>query len=331
MSTSERVVRPFAGSAALDEFLMGARLLVGTEYVTAGGRRHLSDGDYLSDPVGVDFGSVSTRREALIALEAEGEYSTADLEVVILATSPFLKIAEVLHRRPITDLLMDNDGTCSFTGEERPAALRAYKSGCTISAYVCLARALDPKPLSAWRRATWIAMTDWRLSTQAGAVGFVPLPLTDAVRQAEQLPAGTLRFLRIDESPAHLDTDVALEFYVDEVVLRDLNVDPRSARSIALQRQLFVDAIGVIAGAFRADEELAHYTWPEVERTLIGSVIEAVSGSKPTTPPAERVQRNTALLKMLQDQNSGLARFMGYVEATADILGATKAMLAVES
>lgn len=331
MSTSERIVRPFAGSAALDEFLLGARLLVGTDFVTAGGRQHLSDADYLSVPVGIDFGAAADRRAALTALEQEGDYSTADLEVVVVASSPFLKIVEVLKREALADLLLDNDGTRSFTGEHRPKALRAYKSGCTIAAYVCLAGALTPAPLKAWRRATWLAMTDWRLTTQTGAVGFVPLPLTDAVRTAENLPAGTLRYLKIEDSPANLDTDVALEFYVDETVLRDLNIDPRSPRSIALQRQLFVDAIGVIVAGFRTDEDLAGYTWNTVERTLIGSVIEAVSGSKPTTPPAERLARNAALLGMLQDNGSGPARFMAYVEAAADILGATKAMLAVES
>jgi len=311
----------------LDEYVELLSLKVGDQEVATGGRIVLSDSDYNFAPIAVDLGDLQKRSQVLTALEAEGIYGVKDLELVIVASSGYLKLLDVVYRESLAAALSDVQRLRSCTDPLRPAALQARRSGCAISLYISLSKALVPKPLKAWRAYTWLASADWRVSTQFAAISFSPKRLTEEVRIRFGLPKGTMRYLYLEESPAQTPLDTSVEYFVDEGVLRALSANPKSISSIAVQRQLFIDSIGSMVSALLVDDQLSTYQWDDIHNTLLGNVIEAVSGLPPSSPPKERLRVHSVLLENLKRGAEGPALFMAQVEAVVDLATTTRLML----
>lgn len=327
MSTTQRVVRPFIGSSSLEGFVDLLKLRVGVEEVASGGRIVLSDADYNHVPISVDLGDARARVDLLVALEEEGIYRVEDLELVIIASSNYLKLLDILHQEPLAKALSNGGRSRSCTDPLRPSALQARRSGCTISLYISLSKEIEAEPMKAWRAHTWLASADWRVSTQFAAISFSPKPLTEQVLKDFGLPKGTMRFLLLEESPALIAADSSIEYFVDEEVLRALSTNPKSISSIGVQKQLFIDAIGSMVSALLVDDQLSTYQWDDVKQSLLGNVIEAVSVLGPATLPRERLRRHSELLEQLKRGSEGPALFMAQLEAVVEVASATRSML----
>jgi len=136
-----------------------------------------------------------------------------------------------------------------------------------------------------------------------------------------------MRYLYLEESPAQTPLDTSVEYFVDEGVLRALSANPKSISSIAVQRQLFIDSIGSMVSALLVDDQLSTYQWDDIHNTLLGNVIEAVSGLPPSSPPKERLRVHSVLLENLKRGAEGPALFMAQVEAVVDLATTTRLML----
>jgi hypothetical protein len=299
MPSQVRDVRPFLGLAPAEELLKAFRLTVSpgssppqvlepgdsfvqemstyltTQVVLSADASLLS----VSEPSGDNASEPSLAEHLDRAAESAG-LASDDLVFVVLVTSPRLRLAEVVETVALGDAERFIDGVSLTSGPDRPDPMRAPFGGCSVSVALCLDAALDASvPLRPWRRGTWLARSEFRLSTSEGTTGFTPIPLSDEDRKRMGLPAGTVRYVEID-SPLVDSTEAGdLRLWVDEDLLALLAKYPTTAAAMNLQRQLFLDAVQAILLRAVQDDSFNDLGESELEGTLLGRVLVAAGGS----------------------------------------------------
>lgn len=311
MSTEHRELRPFRSLPALDRFAEGIQLVVGRDRtVSANGWAYLDETDFLSVPITIQLAdSTAALEEALeeIRLElVESPYELGDLSLVVVLSSSFLKQVEVAH---VIDMSVLTPGKLllSLTGPPRPATLRSPHAGCTIEASVCLSRRLARKPLQAWRRWTWLSRASFALKTERSFTNFLPRPLTDDDRRELGLPKGTLRYVTLAET-SPLDAGVggeAVEMWVDADVLAKMTATNKTPASVAMQRQLFLDAITAVVTAAGRVGGLHELRYEDLEDSLLGAVLRLAAGSGATSDQ---------LNNLLEQVDVDAAKFLATIE-----------------
>lgn len=321
MSSETRILRPYVGIGQFQAALNSVRFWVGRTPYGSGGSTMLDIGTYARTPIDLVLAEDDDSYTALLAdltsgCEAAG-LSPDDLDLVVVASSSYLKIAQVVHRVRLSKLI-DEGRVVSLTDTERPLALQAPHGGCVLDAYVALAGARDPAPLRAWRKGTWLAQIRVTIRTDLGSVGFVPRPLTEETKVEFGLPSGTVRFVRLaDESPLTPDvSEDAVELYVDSDLLARVSAAPNSPQSRVFQLQLFLDVVAGILESARLDTDFPRVTVAEIEGSLLQRVIAMLAGRVAGETDDALRQRQDQLLKMSRNERS---RFLAHAEESCRI------------
>ena len=317
MSSEQRTIRPFAGLDAFQEIFNQFRLIVGTDRVEPDDAIRLTREGFVLRPVSLELSATDELFElSILGLgrrSAELGFQLSDLELVITASSPYLKIADIVTRHPLSRF-SELERSVSLTSPTRPRALHALHSGCTIDAYLCLASDLPQLPLRPWRRGTWLAKVSFGITSESQPIGFSPRPLTEADRKRLDLPDGVLRFIDLgDVSPLDEGTnESSLDMWVDAEVLAKLSASSGSAPAKLFQLQLFLDAVLVILDGARLDPQLRVCTIEDLHGTLFGTLIEGLSRR-----PGQTVeQRKTAAQELLHVARDKPQLFIAHAEAT---------------
>lgn len=316
MSSERRVVRPYADVEPFQAILDKWCFRIGPEQLSPGEHRTIPSSSFLHDPGVVvcavdDDALEDVRKEAAAAADAAG-YDQADVELVVIAATPYLRLADVVHRASVAD----DDAIpreIRLEHDQGPGALRTASGGCDVDVYLCLAKDVPSRPLRPARRGTWLGHIRFGLRTELGDLGFTPLPLTADVRSQHQLGADVIRF--VDVTPEALledDLSAAVELYIDEQVLAVLNQAPTTAGARFFQRQIFLDVVAALIRAVPQDDLPDPLSLAAIENTVLGRVVDAAAGSgrRGETRDQMTARREQALQWLRHDQ----AKFMALVE-----------------
>ncbi|MFZ9042916.1 MAG: hypothetical protein ACO225_14690 [Ilumatobacteraceae bacterium] len=289
MSSETRTIRPYQGVEHFQGVLDGSFLRVGDHRFDGGSRSSLTLDEYLNHPVTLVLAEDDHGAHELQGRIAEGlgdlSLATSDVELVVLAASPRLKMVDVVYAQRL-DAIAEVPPKVSFP-RPRPRAMQGPVGGCDVRAYFCLARQFPPRPLHPWRKGTWLGKQEFQLRTEAGSVGFLPVKLTDALRVDLGLDPNVTKFASVDAEVSVFDTDVpsdAVIVYIDEVLLDRLSVASGTAVGKQLQRQVFLDAAWAIAVRARSeafdDPALAAASVDEFAGSLVHGLVAVVAGRR---------------------------------------------------
>lgn len=320
MSSERRIVRPYVGvdrfQAVLDKWM----LRIGPDLLEAGEQRTISSSSYLVDPpvilVAPDNDALeSVQKELAAATEAMG-LEPSDVELVVIAATPYLRLADIVHRRSLDDsyAVPREIGVRSVTPP--PRAMQTPSGGCDFDVYFTLAQQRAPEPLQPSRRGTWLGRTRFSLRTEFGEVGFTPRPLTADVREQFELPAETMRYVYVLDPEALLQDDItsAVELYVDETVLAVLNQSPHTPAARFFQRQLYLDVMVAVVNEVRASDNLRAMELAELDGTVLGRIVVSAAGRGRTGENATQLEnRREQALRWLRDRPQ---QFLALVEST---------------
>lgn len=293
MSRETRTVRPFVGLDSLKQVLEETRLLFGKHVCPAGDGIvvEFSPEAFVSQPVSLEWsqtdGGFSEFVEDLLEASDKGGFGPEDLHLMVIASSPYLRIADTLIDVPVGRVL-ELGRVTSLTDLRRSPAFRTPFSGFALEASVILAHDLEPRPLRPHLKGTWVTRARYLVETSAGPAIMTPTPLTDDTRKELTLPPRAIRFISFGEHNVFepFAQQEAPVFYVDEKLLAQLNARRRSAASRAVQLQMAYDFVGAVirrAAAAGADE---FGSYDELRLSLVGSVVRLVAG--PGAAPAAR-------------------------------------------
>ena len=337
MSLEQKEIRPFQSIEELDQFFEEMVLIVGDQAIPSGAGLRLEEDEYLRCGVQLQLANdrgkltdlhrtLSKKRDAspLSALGLELE----NLELVVIARSPFLRIVDIIDRRPLAEVL-NGESLVDVSGSPRRDSLRSPRAGCEITAMVCLAETRAQMPLRPWRAGTWLAQATFMMSAASSFSGFTPKPMDAAKKNELKLPAATTRYITMGlASPLdHSIDENSLQMYVDVELLALMSAMPRSRASKALQQQLFVDSISAVVWAARDNRsdgvpDLDTCTWSEIEESLLGKIVKALAPK--SADPKAQARGCSNLLDLLR---SDPARFIARAEAVSGLLGSFNALL----
>jgi hypothetical protein len=317
MSAEHRENRPLKEIPGLDALVGQMKLYVGDRAVLADTTATISEDVFLHAPfvlrLAADESALRSAVERAIEDVAASPYDVADVALVVVASSSYLKIAEPLAVIDLSELA-DKSASLVLTAGARPKAMRSPRAGCEVEVTGCLTRERAFKPLQAWRRWTWLSRTVFTVESEASFGGFVPLPLDQRKLDEFGLPSGTMRYIVIDSeisvaSPA--SSEDSLQLYVDADLLALISANDKSASSKLLQRILFLDAISAVVNRAVLSEDIADLTPDDIKGSLLEIVIRMASG--PDATPSARA----AMLDLLREQP---AAFMAQIERAASLL-----------
>lgn len=320
MNTEEQVVRPYEGLDRISGALDGCHLMFGPHRVDPAKILRVSDHEFLNLPAALwvarDEDSLDAFHTDLYEGLAACEVEPVDAELVVVVSTPRLKIADVAVRHSLDKPLLSPH--IGLTPDARPAPFKAPTGGARVDVYVALGRDLDPAPLRAWRKGTWLAHQQLEVRTEAGDVGFVVLPLTEDRRYDFDLPPGSIRHIVIDDPLAPTDDADVIEIYVDEEILGQMTHRPTSAVAELFQRQLFLDAMTAVISTATASASLHGLSWGDVEDTLLGRVLSRIAGPLNEQTAREHSVRCESLLRLVANQPSTV---LPWLEALVPDLG----------
>lgn len=315
MSSQELVVRPYRGVERIGRALSGCFLMMTDAHrVDPGHILRLSNRDFLSLPAEL---WLAKDEHALRGLEAElrtgleeCEVEPDDAELLVVLSTPRLKLAEVLVRHGLDEPLASPH--LSLTAEQRPAPLRTPVGGCRVDVYVSLATNLVEGPLRPWRKGTWLAHEQFDVRTDVGEFGFIPLPLTNDMRRSFGIPSWAARHVVVHDPLVPYEDAQVIEIYVDEEVLQQLAHRPTTAAAAYLQRQLFLDAMSAVLLEASASDLLDGCSWGDVQDTLLGRLLHRIAGPASEQTDNEHRARCESLLRLLSTEPS---KVLSWVES----------------
>lgn len=319
MSSETRMIRPFAISKALANVFSNAVLHFGSDTCEAGGRITILDPElYVRKRAEIrwtpDDASFEAFRKTLEEGATADGFDRAGLTLLVLVTTPYLKITNIVHEVCCANL--DSMArVVALTEPDRPEAFCAPHHGATVDVFLVLARAIEPLPLHPWRRGTWLARETFRIATEQSQRLFHPKPLDDETRKQLGLPKKTMRYVRMDDvDPLEpYDAGAALDLYVDRELLDDLSARARSPVSQTMQLQLAQDVIAAIvhAAAARASD-LKGKTWTDLGESLLARVIRIAA------------RAGASHEQLLGEVAADPAKVIAHAESALDVLAGTR-------
>jgi hypothetical protein len=321
MSVERRRFRPFDVPAPVARFLDDARLLIGTdsdEYVESSSRRVVDPVELRSGAFSLEIARDDVTFTDLLeaASDAATKYADGVVDLVIVASTSYLKLSEIVRRTPLDQV----ERVMQLTNGAVPRPFRAIHHGCDVEAYLLLSDGRNETPLEPWRKGTWLGRARYELRTGLDGAGFNILPLTDDRRAEFHLSDKTLRYVALDESPLDASSTTAVNVYVDGELLARLKREPRKSWAKAFSDQLAVDVLTAIAVRALVAANIREVEWSDVDETLLGSLI-AMVGGKPTGDAATVAKRRQELLTTLRDHPH---RFLGLIEGACELRDSIK-------
>lgn len=210
-----------------------------------------------------------------------------DFSILIIGSTPFLKISDVLERWNFSDLEKLRGGfSLAEAGKPRPRCLQTPHSGFTLELVVVLNKELPANTGYPVRLGTWLARTQFRVCNPAEGIGFTPLTLTDEIREELGIRKQTATHRQIREDQPDLreadKLDDFVAFYVDKDMLDRLATNPRHAQSALKQTEIFIEAIDFLVMEFHRLDDIHEITLGEVDGKLIGRLLRIVSSDDPS-------------------------------------------------
>ena len=321
MSSERRVVRPYIGVDRFQTVLDTWTLRIGPELVEAGEQCTISSSSYLVDPpiiaVAPDDDALdSVHKELAAATEAMG-FEPADVELVVIAATPYLRLADVLHRRSLEEADAVPREIVVTSATPTPRAMQTPSGGCDFDVYFTLARQRPPQPLQPSRQGTWLGHIRFSLRTEFGEVGFTPRPLTAEVRgQLLSFPlrpcamctCSTPRLSSRTMWPRRSSSTL------DETILAVLNQSPHTPAARFFQRQLYLDVMVAVVNEVRSSEDLRTAELAELDGTVLGRIVVAAAGRGRQGETAAQLEiRQETALRWLRDKPQ---QFLALVEST---------------
>jgi len=323
MATETRVLRPFPTPSALGDLFKSTVLKVGDSVLAPSGRATLDHDAYLHSSVRLHLGgegglSEDDLSEIFDGVEELG-VNPDHAEFAVNLYSGFLKISEYVVRHPVSRLGDLASVVDIAVPGARPHALRTPYSGCRIEASILLGRSGEKRPGRPWRKGTWLARSQFFISCDLEFAGFTPRPMDAAQKELLGLPAKATRYVTLPPGLDPVREDASpdvLEMWVDSDLLAAISAQPKSTLSMALQRQLFIDAFAAITNVARSDSGLQDVQWAEIEDTLLGRLIRGLAGRGKKGSEGSDAVRFQNLLNLLRSDH---AKFMATVEDHAGI------------
>jgi hypothetical protein len=319
VTSEKRIVRPYGGIARFQAILDSTRLHVGPVVVEPGRSASITSSSFRNDPVKLLIGSDAVmdevRAEARAALD-DLRLAPGDIEFVVVATSPALRLLDVVHRRTLdspdavpTHIVMSAEGGTR--------ALEAASAGLDLEVCFALAEELTPRPLAPWRRGTWLGRCRFGLRTELGEIGFTPQPLTEQMRRDNGLHPSTMRYIVVDHE-ALFDADLAdaVDVYVDQELLAMMSRSAHTAGAAAFQRQLFVDVVAAVVTAVAGRDRALELA--ELEGTVLGRLVGMVAG-RGKDDAETTVLREVALRQLANEPHVFVARVEGVAAMKDDL------------
>lgn len=309
MTSEKRVVRPYRGTDQFQAILDESRVLIGSETLEPGQRASVSSSSYRNDPLRLVLASEERVNETNDIARRSAQklgISPHDVEFVVIASSPGLRLMTVPHRRRLS--ADDAIPACVMMSRETGTdALEAPSGGLDLEVCFALAETLEPRPLTPSRKGTWLGRTTFALRTELGELGFTPQPLTPEFREARGIPAATLRYITV-EHDALFDPELsdAIEVYVDDELLNHISRANSQPSAIVFQRQLFVDVVTAIVTELRGGD-VRQLNLAELDGTVLGRLVALVAGHGPAQDETE-VLRQIALNQLMSEPALFLAR-----------------------
>lgn len=317
MSSEKRVVRPYVGLDVFQSTLDRWLFRVGPEHLLPGDQKSIPSSSYLNDhmvlQVAADAEEVLATVEELSGAACQVELATDEVELVVIVSTPFLRMADVALRLPVGE--MDSlPPAIDLTVISPPVrALETPAGGCNVDVYFVLAAHKEPVPLRPSRKGTWLGHIRFAVRTELGDIGFTPQPLTNQVRQEYSLHADTIRHVVADADALAGEELSAIELYVDDDVLAHLNQAPNGPAARFFQRQLFLDVIGAIVRTVLYSDDLRKSELEEFEGSVLDRVVGAAAGKgEPGESRSDLQNRREEAWQLMRTQPE---RFLAMVEA----------------
>jgi hypothetical protein len=325
MTSERRKFRPYELPVALGHFLDESRLLVGNDegiYVEPFGRRVVSDTELRAGAFSLALApnteAYAELLDQAVAVASE-EFGAETVGLVVVVSSSYLKLAEVVLRRPLVDVAR----VMPLTNGVPARPFGAVFHGCDVEAALVLLDDLDEGPLKPSRKGTWFSRARFELRTGLDGSGFNVLPLTDEIRAELHLHRKTLRYVDLGVSPIELSASSAVNLYVDSDLLARLNREMSKSWAVAFSDQLAVDVLSAIALRAVADPSIHDKEWSEVEESLLGALITMVDGNT-GGDEAETTRRRQDLLEELRTRPT---RFLALVEGAVEMRDNTRRLV----
>lgn len=327
MSSETRTIRPYQGVDHFQAVLDHAFLRVGERELDGGSRASLTLDEFLNYPIALVMAGDSDDLHDIGNRVAEGlgdlALTTSDVEFVVLASSPRLKMVDVVYAQRLDEI----DGLPSSVTfpRPRPRSMQGPFGGCDVRVYFCLAREFSPRPLRPWRKGTWLGKQEYLLRTDAGSVGFMPVKLTDERRIELGLDPNVTKYAAVDPETSVFDPDVpadAVLVYIDEGLLDRLSVAAHSSIGKQLQRQLFLDAAWAIAARVRTELRDEPGREDASVDDFAGSLVHGLvgmSGGRGSSSEAVRA-RNDRYRELIDDPAKFLSNLEARLASRRDVL-----------
>ena len=326
MTSERRVVRPYVGLDEFQHVLDDWVVRIGGETVEPGTRKTVSSSSLRHDPTLLicapdDDGLQELHTRVSAALDVIG-LEAGQVELVVLASTPYLKLADVVHQQLLSDPGAIPRDLKLIGDESATRALCTPSGGCDIEVAFCLATKLDDQPLRPRRRGTWLGRVRFSLRTELGEIGFTPIPLTDDRREQLQLEPGTMRFVDVEpEALLAADVDDAVKLYLDDGVLGLLNQAPDLAGARFLQRQLYLDVMAAIVRSAPGISEFSSVALADLDEGILGRVLNIAMPAPKSESDSQKTQRREAALHLLKtDPERFIARLEAGVAPKSDLV-----------
>lgn len=326
MSTEQRDIRAIGTSPAIEGLLHGATLWVGDVELARDERLVLEEDVFLNTSVSLDLGTREQLDIALVKAQAELKplnLALEHLEFVVTLSSGYLKICELRHRMPLSDLSTVGP-RLKLSEPPRPLGLRSPRAGCTIEASIYVASQRPSHPLRPWRMGSWLARSTWSLVTDHGFGGFTPKPMDAQKKKEFGLPPSAVRYVVVpEEATMELgSTEEQVELWIDADLLARISLNPKSKPARLLQLQFFVDTVAAVVDAATRAPSFSALSWKDLEDTLLGRVIALIAPNG--SSEAARTQACSNALDRLKEDRQA---FIAHVEGATELLAAYRTEL----
>ena len=317
MSSETREFRPYRVDPRLQTALDGTSLRFGDLVCTSRGSVRVEDRTFSRRHASIEWadeGGFEQFKRDLRCGSMDSGFDPSSLVLVVVVRSGYLKSQELALEVPLSDL-DQLDRVTPITSDQsglRRTAFQAATHGVFVEVFVVLNRQLHPKPLAAWRKATWLATATFRIRCEVDTALFRPMPLDRAKRDEWNRRDNvtwyddTTFFVEFDSgcdvTESLSDTEVP-NLWVDEELLTMLDQHRTSAVAGAIQTQMVLHLISSVifefnrrAGSEGADAELDTRSYQDLSSSLVGRIAKLIAG-----PKATQAQRSRVIDKMRTD------------------------------
>ena len=314
MSREVRTVRPFKISRSFDQLFSKAKLHFGDRTCEPDARITVDKPELhtykKAELHWTSEDSFESFKNALANGVAEQDIDRSVLALLVTVTTPYLKITNAIRQVSLSDLDAV-DRVVVLTEPDPPLALRTPYHGATVDGCLLLTRTIARRPLSPWRRGTWLARVQFTIATEQAQRLFHPKPLDEQKRKELGLSSKTMRYVRMgDHDPlGSYDDSEPPELYVDRELLDELSTGGRSSWSEAMQLQIAHDFMtAVVVTAAQRQDELRDKTLRDLSDSLLGRVLDIAAKS------------DASREKLLRDVCAEPARVIADIDAALNML-----------